>query len=89
MSQDPEGLYDFEDMEEFAGFGDFENSVRIVVLLDHVIYLTEQIRMLKEFLLDQGINVPVELGTLGVPSDEVRKRHMDEVIERFGLHRHN
>lgn len=80
---------DFDDMEEFAGFGDYENSVRIVVLLDHIIYLTDQLRQLKEALALQGIGVPHDLGTLGVPTDEVRKVHMDEVIERFGLHHSN
>lgn len=87
MNGVPEDIDDFEDMEEFAGFGDYENSVRIVVLLDHVIYQTDQLRRLKEVLIAQGIEVPIDLGTLGVPTDEVRRLHMDEVIERFGLHR--
>jgi hypothetical protein len=53
---------------------------RTVVLLDHIVYLTDQIRRLKGLLIIQGISVPDDLGTLGSPSAEAFERLTEESL---------
>jgi hypothetical protein len=53
---------------------------RTDVLLDLVVYLTDQLRRLKALLIEQGIRVPDDLGTLGSPSDEAFDRLTEESL---------
>lgn len=50
------------------------------LLLDHVVYLTDQLRRLKALLVEQGIRVPEDLGTLGEPSEEAFERLIGEAL---------
>jgi hypothetical protein len=50
------------------------------ILLYHIVYLTDQLRRLKALLIEQGIRVPDDLGTLGSPSDEAFDRLTEESL---------
>lgn len=52
------------------------------MLLDHLVNLTEQVRLLGEACRVAGINVPAFTGTLGPADPDVMERLMRESIAR-------
>lgn len=47
-----------------------QNDMRIMVVMDHLINLTDQVARLADALRAHGIDVPADVGTLGPAGDE-------------------
>jgi len=60
-----------------------ESLFRDTVLLDHIVHLTDQVRRLATLLRQFGVNLPADIGTLGVPTPEVFDRLTAEATERL------
>lgn len=74
-----------EEIDPFAvmiGASGSTSEQRDVVLLDHLANLTEQVRRLAEIIRTSGIEVPVDIGTLGPASEEVCERLTRESFAR-------